>query len=241
MRHLQRVGQMVVAWANPRSSWYHRDTLRGAINSALDYWLYNRYYNPNGWYNEIGVPRDMQNILILLRPHLTKYQRIRGLQEMDQYRINGTGSNLIWSAGLGFHYRALTGDSSLMWHCMDTILHEIKITTGEGIQPDYSFHMHGNRLQIYSYGIVFLRENINLAMECKGTPWAFPPEKTHLLADFVLQGWLWMARGIHTAPGTIDRSVSRKGILHAADIRDLIPRLASLCPARAGLNALAAR
>jgi chondroitin AC lyase len=183
---------MAVAWANPRSSWYHRVTLRGAINSALDYWLYNRYYNPNGWYNEIGVPRDMQNILILLRPHLTKYQRIRGLQEMDQYRINGTGSHLIWSAGLGFHYRALTGDSSLMRHCMDTVLHEIKITTGEDIQPDYSFHMHGNRLQIYSYGIVFLQENINLAMECKGTPWAFPrkrPISWPILYYGVVNGW----------------------------------------------------
>jgi chondroitin AC lyase len=241
MQHLQRTEAMAVAWANPASRWYHQDSLRRAINSALDHWLYHRYYNPNWWYNEIGVPQYMQNILILLWPALTAYQRTRGLEEMAQYRINGTGANLIWSAELGFHYGALTGDTTLMRHCIDTIIHEVKITsTGEGIQPDYSFHMHdysfnlkGGRLQIYSYGKAYLGETVKLALETRNTSWAFPEDKLNLLADFVLKGWQWMCRGINTVPGTIDRSISRKNALHAADIRDLIPYLCRLYPDKA--------
>lgn len=240
--HLERLQRMAVAWADPLSPRFHSDSLEGAIHKAFDYWLYHRFYNPNWWYNEIGVPQLVGNILILLRGHLSRYERIRGLEEMDQYRINGTGSNLIWSAGLGFHYGALTDDTALMTHCIDTILHEIRVNTAEGIQPDYSFHMHGDRLQIYSYGYGYLSDCIMLALQCRGTPWAFPQDKLALLADFVLRGWSWMARGIHTVPGTIDRGVSRKGGLDAADIRSLLPGLVLLCPGRAdSLSALGER
>lgn len=228
IQHLKRTQNLALAWADPQSKWYHHDSLKQAIDHALNYWLYHRLYNPNWWYNEIGVPRYMQNILILLRPRLTKFERIRGLEELDQYRINGTGTNLIWSAGLGFHYGALTNDTMLMRHCIDTILHEIKITTNEGIQPDYSFHMHGNRLQIFSYGTAFLAEIVKIAIECRGTTWAFPKEKIKLLADFVLKGCQWMCRGINTVPGTIDRSVSRVNALHNADVRNVLPELIEL-------------
>lgn len=238
MVHLRRTEDMAVEWANPESQWYHHDSLGHAISSALDHWLYHRYYNPNWWYNEIGVPQYMQQILILLWPTLTTYQRTRALEQMAQYRINGTGTNLIWSAELGFYYGALTGDTMLMRHCIDTILHEVRITfTGEGVQPDYSFHMHdyggnlrGGRLQIYSYGKPYLAECVKLALQTQGTKWAFPQNKLDLLADFVLQGWQWMCRGINTAPGTVDRGISRKNALHAADIRDLMPYLCRLYP-----------
>lgn len=232
LTHLKRVQDMALSWSNPKSTWYHQNILWKGINKSFDYWLYHRLYNPNWWYNEIGVPQYIQNILILLHNHLSKYERIRGMEELNQYRLNGTGTNLIWSAELGFHYGALAGDSLLMRHCIDTIIHEIKITTHEGIQPDYSFHMHGKRLQIFSYGSAFLKETIKLAIECKGTAWAFPEKSIDVLVNFVLNGCQWMCRGINTAPGTIDRSISREGALHAADIRGLIPELAELCPQR---------
>lgn len=230
LQHLQRLQDMAIAWANPRSEWYHQVTLWSKINIALNHWLQSHYHNPNWWYNEIGLPQYMRNIIILLRPHLSSEQLTNSLKELAQYRINGTGANLIWSADLGFHYGALTGDTLLMRHCIDTITQEIKITNEEGIQPDYSFKMHHARLQIYSYGAPFLSDNVRLAMECRGTTWAFPQEKIDMLSNFVLRGWQWMCRGINTVPGTIDRTVSRKDALHAADIRQLIPSLIKLCP-----------
>lgn len=230
IHHLQRVQEMAVAWSNPDAEYFHQKNLEAAIDHAIDYWLYHRFYNQNWWWNEIGVPQYMRNILVLMQHHLSSYQHIRALEELDQYRINGTGSNLIWSAELGFFYGAFTNDTVWMRHCMDTLLHEIRINTGEGIQPDYSFHMHGNRLQIYSYGKAYLTEAVKLAALCKGTTWAFPEDKIKLLTGFVLNGWQWMCRGINIPPGTIDRAISDENALHAADIRDLIPALISLSP-----------
>ncbi|RYZ56617.1 MAG: chondroitin AC lyase, partial [Chitinophagaceae bacterium] len=118
---------------------------------------------------------------------------------------------------------------------------EIRITTRDGVQPDYSFHQHDKRLQMYQYGEAFLSQNIRLAWELRGTALAFPKEKLDLLTDFVLQGWQWMARGINTVPGTLDRSASRKGALHHADIRSLLPYIIDLVPEKKeALNRIAA-
>lgn len=230
MDHLNRVWSMALAWSYPRSSLFHSTMLWKALSPALDHWLEKKYKNPNWWHNEIGVPRCMRDIIILLKDKLTQVQLAQALSVMAQLKVQGEGANLVWSADLGLHYGALTGDTALMTRCSSLISHEIKISTGEGIQPDYSFHQHGPRLQMYQYGAAFLKENIRLAWELRGTPWAFPEEKVGILADFILQGWQWMARGIHTVPSTMDRSASRGGALQAADLRTSIPYLYALFP-----------
>lgn len=231
--HLQHIRDLAILFNEPGSSLFHNAAAAAAINKALDHWLQQRYKNSNWWHNQIGVPQYMRDIIILFKDSLTPARFKQAMEVLGQYRISGTGANLVWSADLGFHYGALLNDTALMQHCMELIYKEIKVSTDEGIQPDYSFHQHGRRLQIYSYGEAFLKDNIRLAWQVRGTPWAFPQEKTDILVNFVLEGWQWMARGIHTVPGTIDRSVSRPNALHNADIRGIIPFLQELDPAKA--------
>lgn len=232
--HLIRLRNLALEWNNPASKHFHQKELRQVIHGGLDHWLQNRYKNPNWWHNEIGIPQTMRDLIVLMREDLSPAQLRGALEVMAQYRVQekATGANLTWSADLGLHYGALTGDTVLMNKCRNLLLKEIRITTDEGIQPDYSFHQHGARLQIYHYGGAFLRENIRLAWECHGTPWDFPREKISILSDFVLKGWQWMARGIHTAPGTIDRAVSRAGGLQSAHLTELIPYLCEIDPER---------
>jgi chondroitin AC lyase len=120
-------------------------------------------------------------------------------------------------------------------------VHEIDTGKGEGIQPDYSFHQHGPRLQMYQYGKAFLFATARLGWEARGTRWAFPSGKIGILARFVLKGWQWMARGVNTVPGTMDRSATRQGELRAADMRRLLPFLIQLDPAHAAAYRLIAR
>jgi chondroitin AC lyase len=230
--HLKRLDQLSVAWRNPASSFYHDGKAWKAINLALDDWLRHRYQNPNWWHNQIGVPQCMRDIIILLRDTLSAKQLKGALAVMAQLHVqkSGAGANLIWSADLGFHYGALTGDEALMDSCRKLIVEEIHISTGEGIQPDYSFHQHGSRLQMYQYGKAFLFSNIRLAWELHGTRWAYPPSRIRILRNFLLKGWQWMARGVNTVPGTMDRSASRVGELRSPDIRFLIPFLCELDP-----------
>jgi len=228
--HLKRVRDLALAWANPASAFYHQHYVWTAMNYGLNHWLEKRYHSSNWWHNEIGVPQCMRDIIILLKSDLSARNLNESMEVLAQYRIqkNGVGANLTWSADLGFHYAALTGNEALMRQCIDLMLKEIKVSTGEGVQPDFSFHQHGARLQMYQYGKAFLWDNVRLAWQVRGTKFAFPDDKIKILNEFVLDGWLWMARGIHTVPGTMDRSSSRVGELNSPDIRKLIPYLAAL-------------
>lgn len=230
--HMKRISDLALVWVNPKSEYYHDEQVWKVINCALDHWLEKRYKNSNWWHNQIGIPQGMRDVLFLLKENLTREQVGQALEVFAQHRVQGSGAgaNLIWSADLGFHYGVLTNDPELMNKCRDLIVNEINITTEEGIQPDYSFHQHGARLQMFQYGAVFLRENVRLAWECRETNWAFPAEKIEILSDFVLNGWQWMARGVHTVPGTMDRSVSREGELQSPDLRPLIPYLCEIDP-----------
>jgi chondroitin AC lyase len=230
--HLKRVKELALVWSNPKSSFYHQTSIKKTIDIALDHWLKTRYKSSNWWHNEIGVPQQIRDIIVLLQTNLSPLQLKLALEVLAQYRVNSnaTGANLTWSADLGFHYGLLTGNSELMQKCRDLMVNEIKITTREGVQPDFSFHQHGSRLQMFQYGKAFLWENARIAYELRNTVFAFPQNKIDILTDLVLQGWQWMARGIHTVPGTMDRSSSRKNELHAADIRLLLPYLIALAP-----------
>jgi chondroitin AC lyase len=205
------------------------------INGALDHWLAKRYWSSNWWSNEIGVPRIMRDILVLVHDSLSPSRLAGALQIMRQLRVQNTGqgANLIWSADLGLHYGALTGNDTLARRCAKLIADEIRITTGDGIQPDYSFHQHEARLQMYQYGAAFVQSITRLAWQLHGTGWAVPEEKIDMMTDFILKGWQWMERGINTVPGTIDRSASRVNALHSADIREWIPYLCELCKQKA--------
>lgn len=233
--HLSKVRALAMAWANPRSSWFHSETVWKTLSPALDLWLEKRYKSSNWWHNQIGVPQIMRDIIILTRDKMSPDQLKQSLEVLNQHKVAGTGGNLVWSADLGIHYTALTNDTALLRKYSDLLIKEVKVSTDEGIQPDYSFHQHGLRLEIYQYGKAFLTNGVRLAWQLRGTPWAFPEEKTDILADFVIKGWQWMARGINTVPGTIDRAVSRPGELKGADLREIIPFLCELSPKNANV------
>lgn len=228
--HLSRIRRLSVEYSSANSSWYKNDSLKNSIDLALTDWFSHQYQSRNWWHNEIGIPQIMRDIIILLQDELSEKQRINALKILNQHKVKGTGANLIWSADLGLHYALLTGDSLLAVTCRDTILTVIQVTTEEGVQPDYSFHQHGKRLQMYHYGGAFLLEDVRLAWQLRETSLAFPSSKIAILTDFLLQGWQWMARGIHTVPGTIDRAASRKDALHSADIRNILPLMYDILP-----------
>lgn len=235
--HLARVVELAVAWKDKKSAFYQNKTLWKTINLALNHWLEKRYKNTNWWHNEIGVPNYMRDIIILLRDDLSPRQLSESMEILAQHRVDKNvprgrlvGANLLWTADLTIHYAALIKDEKLLKRFVDLVVKEIQVTKVEGIQPDFSFHQHGARLQMYQYGKAFVFNNIRLAWQLEGTSWAIPQEKVDLLVNFVLEGWQWMARGVNTVPGTIDRSVSREGELKSADIRLLIPFLIKLKP-----------
>ncbi|MDD4920870.1 MAG: polysaccharide lyase family 8 super-sandwich domain-containing protein [Bacteroidales bacterium] len=226
--HLVRVRTLAAAWANKNSGYYHSNKIWVAFERGLKDWLEHRYQSQNWWHNEIGTPQIMRDIIILTRGHLSGTQYQAAMEVFAKYKVNGTGANLIWSADLGLHYAALLKDLNKIRECSEKIISEVNISAGDGIKPDYSFHQHYERLQTHHYGSSYLKDNIRIAWELRGTEWQYPESKIKIITDFVLEGWQWMSRGLNATPGTLDRAVSREGTLKAADLRLDLPYLMAI-------------
>lgn len=240
--HMTRLGAMSLALANPKSPLFNNEALEAATLRALRYWNANRFQNRNWWHNDIGIPLLMRNVIIALGPRLSGDDLAGALTVLKQFRApRSGGANTTWAAELALTYGALTGDEALVARNSKVINDEIKISTGEGIQSDFSFHQHGARLQQFHYGSAFLSDSARLGWELRGTPWAIPPEKMAILSAMVLEGSQWMMRG-STVPGTLDRAVSREGLLKPTDLINTARFLRDAVPARAAeLDALIAR
>jgi len=229
--HLHRVELLSLAFEKPGAPSCGDSAVASAVTLALDYWIAHRFKNLNWWHNEIGVPIMMRDIIVLLGDRLDGYRRVGALSILNQYgRAHaGNGANTVWEASLGLDYALLTHNDALAAEQSAIIAREIHISSGEGIQSDYSFHQHGPRLQQFHYGGSFLAFTSRLARELVGTAWAIPPDKVRLLVNMVLEGDQWMVRRQSTVPGTLDRAVSRPGSLHI-DLDGVLGDLVAAAP-----------
>jgi chondroitin AC lyase len=231
--HLDRVKELAIAWATPGSKYYKDARVWNTLSRALDAWTEKKYQNPNWWHNEIGIPQIMRSILAVAGSQFTETQRNAALEVLAQYRVRGTGANLIWSADLAMHYGAFIKNDSIIENSRRLIVAEIRNDTAEGIQPDYSFYQHGARLQSFHYGIDYLNDLLRIGWQLQGTVWAYPADKAALLTNYVMHGWQWMSRNNYTTPATVDRAVSRKGQLKGISMQYVAGFLSGLDPSRA--------
>ncbi len=215
--HLNRVREMAFYLsAAGQKSPQDEKHIRDAMNLALDHWCAKRYRAPNWFFNEISVPGQMRDILVLLGDGLANERRTAALEVMGQHRMRATGANLMWSAELSLHHGCLTGNAPQVEKALQAIWNEIAITKPEGIQRDGGFYQHGARLQTFHYGSGFLDVVGKIAWQVRQSPWAIPAEKRDIISNYIMAGPQWMCRGAFTAPGTLDRAVSRKGSLASA-------------------------
>lgn len=229
LNHLDRIREMAMFWLKGSSN-NQKDKVWTCIDKGINHWLSSKYQSGNWWFNEIGVPQRIRDIIVLTNNKLTANQ-LQGLKAvLGQFKLRGVGANLIWSADLAIHAGALNNDTKLIAFASELLAKEIKISTEEGIQPDFSYHQHQARLQIYHYGNSYLKDNVRIAWQLKGTPWALEQQKINILGDFVMEGWRWMARGIYTVPATVDRAATRAAYLKNAGLGIYLNYLMELLP-----------
>ena len=92
----------------------------------------------------------------------------------------------------------------------EAIQREIRITTAEGMQPDFSFHQHGPQLYNGGYGQRFVVDACRYATLLAGTRFAFARDKLSLLADYLLEGDRYMIRGKLLDYSANGRALTRK-------------------------------
>jgi len=233
VRHLTRCRRMALAWAGDEGPLHGDESLLAALRPALKHWVDEGYQSCGWWWNQIGVPRAMRDIVVALDDALSGELRAGAIGVIGQFRLGGTAANLLWSAELALHHGCLTGREEQVARAARAIEEEITVGQAEGIQDDWSFFQHAERLQAFHYGRSYLEIAVDMAWQLRGTRWEFPPEKLEVVTNYILEGLQWMCRGTATVPATLDRAVTRRGYLrHGADIRPWLRRWLGVCPTR---------
>src|SRR5690606_34340619 len=80
--HLQYVLNLAKAYANGKSPFYKDRNLAKEVHQSLDFWLRHNFTRRNWWYNEIGVPEMLTNILILMDTEINREELLRSLNQM---------------------------------------------------------------------------------------------------------------------------------------------------------------
>jgi chondroitin AC lyase len=192
--HLTRMLALIVRARQNAIDPDERNRCIAAVHSAMTFWIARDFNCPNWWYNEIGVPKMLGNIALLLDTDLHDPERsyITSIAMARSKVGSMTGQNRVWLAGNGIMRAALSNDDALLKKSTDVIAEEIRITDGEGIQPDFSFHQHGPQQQFGNYGMAFAVEMCKWACVLRSTPFAFSDDKLAILRNYLLLGQNWV-------------------------------------------------
>ncbi|AQT67414.1 Chondroitinase-AC precursor [Anaerohalosphaera lusitana] len=191
--HMSRVTTMAKAYCSRNSKYSQSSEMLGAIRKALQFWLENDFVSPNWWHNQIGVPREVGRTLILVGDRVPEEVVERSIEMvMARARIRMTGQNRIWLAGNVFMRGLLTDDAELVTKAANAIAAEVRVTTAEGVQPDWSFHQHGPQLQFGNYGLSYANDCAMWANILRGTRFAFDDAKIEILRNYLLNGQQWV-------------------------------------------------
>jgi chondroitin AC lyase len=166
-----------------------------AAHLALGYWIDHDFQCPNWWFNQIGVPKALGNIGLLMDSDLTPKERDYIVNvAMARSKVGTmTGQNRTWLAGNGVMRAALMNDDTLLGQAAGVIRDEIRFGDVEGLQPDWSFHQHGPQQQFGNYGLAYAVEMARWAMVLRGTKYAIEGDKLEVLRNYLFQGQGWIS------------------------------------------------
>lgn len=217
--HVSRLMAMSLAYRKSGSAYLEDATLKASIGSAIDFWIAHDFIADNWHTNEIGNPTEWTHILLLMDTALSAHQ----IREVTRFAKR---ANLeAWGARPGGDYIKIAGimaemalyerDEEMLETAVAAMASQIQISTGQGIQADLGFHHRTDRVtSILSYGTGYAGAFADWAVRLAGTRFAFPEAATHLLVDYYLDGICnAMVHGWYKDPGSINRSMSRKGSL----------------------------
>jgi len=238
LKHLNKVFDMAIAYKDPDSKYYKSEKMLDGIKKGLEYWYQRKPTSDNWWQIQIGQQNKLGPILLMLQNELSEEMVSTGAKYLyDPTQVKSsvtTGQNLVWFATETIQRGLINYNEADVKLGLDYIKSEIKITTGEGIQPDFSFYQHGTQLYNGGYGLGFIDDTTDWISVVLGTNYAFEKDKIDILSGLLLDGDRWMVRGKSLDPSVQGREPSRKG--NSDKARRLLPAcdiLASANPERA--------
>lgn len=240
--HLANMVELGTAFRTKSSKYFKNKKVLAAVNLALKNWVEHDYICDNWWHNQIGTPRELVTLMMLvgdkLDPELVeKAQPIIGRAHSEAPGAR-PGGDRIKICGIQAKNCLYTGDYEKFNEVVRLIEAEIKYSEwigtkygygfrstpggfenremgGRGIQYDHSFHHRVDGVNnTLSYGLSYAEAFAEWAVYVAGTQYRFSQEKLAQLTDYFLDGICKMAVfGKYPDMGAKNRSISREGAL----------------------------
>lgn len=190
-KHLTRLRLMAAAWSDSKAELYHDEALGNGIKNGIDFWVKEKRFAENWWWNEIFVPMTSGHIFILAGDLLQDAQWLEKIMPyLQQAKFGYSGQNRIWCATGVLLRGILTADPDLITDASKEIVAEIAYGKREGIRVDGAFHQHGPQLQFGNYGLSYLANISQMIAYFSDTKWAL--KKIDPFRDFVINGMNWV-------------------------------------------------
>lgn len=234
-QHYTRLLAIVATAERPATPADLRAKLLAPAHRAFGYWIKHDLQCPNWWYNQIGTPKAIGTIALLLDDDLQpdEYRYATGTS-LSRFPIAMTGQNKVWLAGNTLMLGLLTGDERTIHEAANVIWSEVHLTVGEGIQPDFSFHQHGPQQQFGNYGMAFAVETARWGRILRGTPWRLPPAELAVFSHYLLDGQNWVCwRGLMDTSACGRQFMPRQSRAKAANIAEVMRQAAIFDPTNA--------
>lgn len=190
--HISRLLEIAKAYQTKGTKFYHQKEVSEKIHSGLNFWLENDFICPNWWYPEIGVPMVLAPTMILMEAELSPGQMEKGIKILDRSAIGMTGQNKVWQSGNVLLRNLLLKNADTIRLASESIKEELVVSTGEGVQPDWSYHQHGPQLQFGNYGLSYVGDMIKWISILRQTPFSFDESKMSILRNYLLEGQQWV-------------------------------------------------
>lgn len=193
--HVTRMYSLAKLYKAGSDRWKGSAELGRLLHLAMAWWYENMPVCPNWWHNDVGVPKKLIPVLIMLRDELSEEEIAGGLKVLERSKFGRTGQNKVWLAGNNLMKGILVGDEELIFKARDFIAEEMRMTDEEGIQEDWSFHQHGPQIQFGNYGLTYV-ETISFWLRVlKGTKYDFTPEQKGIVSSLMKEGICWCVYG----------------------------------------------
>ena len=212
--HLVNVSALCGCYAYDKAGPYYQDKdVKESILGCLEFWFEHDFYNPNWWYNDLGVPQQIRMIALYMQDELPQELLTQLLGRLqDEIEARWTGTNRMWFAENLLFKAVLTQDEALVMKARGYLQETMAVADKpgvEGMQVDGSYAQHGMQLYNNGYGYSFLAQL---------TKWMYilDTDSTRLDADAighvtqsVLRGLRFMCRYDEADPNSRSREIVR--------------------------------
>lgn len=225
-QHTERALELCKLYASDTTPLYHDKQIEKQIHQILGFWFKNMPECSNWWQNEIGIPRTLGQAFLIFEDQLNEEERNGALSVMNKAHFGMTGQNKVWLASNMMIKGLLTDDELLVKQARDTIVSEITTEGVDGIQPDWSYHLHGPQQQFGNYGLAFLSSMSFFYKLFENTSYQLTDHQRSILVNLVENGYKWVIWHRHMDISSLGRQLfmhasTHKGYMTAFCAQDL--------------------